>query len=167
MEFLSRLQLYFRGEKTESAVLLVVSLGLLAGAILLAFWVRQPFTRGLGAVLLLAGLIGVTVAGTVFFRTDAQVAQLRALHESSRADFAQIEARRMDKVVASFRFYRFMYILAGVAGVLLVSLTARPALHGAAVGLFLFAAMGFTIDHYAEERARWYAAEVHAQGAPD
>ena len=167
MEFLSRLQLYFRGEKTESAVLLLVSLGLLIAALVLAFWVRRPFTRGLGVVLLLAGLIGCTVAGTVFFRTDGQVAELRAQYESNRRDFAEVEGRRMDRVVASFRFYRFMYVVAGVAALMLVSFSSRPVLHGVAVGLFLFAAMGFTIDYYAEERARWYAAEVHAQAAPD
>jgi hypothetical protein len=59
-----------------------------------------------------------------------------------------------------------MYTLAGVAALILVSFTKSPGLHGLAVGLFIFAAMGFTIDHYAEERARWYAEKVHAQEQP-
>ncbi len=167
MEFLDGLQQYFRGEKTESAVILWVSIALLAASLLLAFWVRQPFTRGLGAVLLLSALIGGSVGATVFFRTDGQVAQLSSLYRSSPEEFAEVEGRRIDKVMASFRYYRIMYVVAAIAAVALVSLTKLPALHGAAVGLFIFAAMGFTIDHYAEERAEWYAAKVHGQASPD
>ena len=167
MEFLNDLQLYFRGEKVESAVILLISLALLLAAIALIFWVRQPFTKGLGTVLLLAALIGVSVGGAVFFRTDGQVKELTSAYTSSPSEFADVEGRRMDKVVGSFRAYRFMYILSGIVALGLVSLTRSPEFHGAAVGLFVFAAMGFAIDHYAEERAIWYAEKVHAQASPD
>lgn len=167
MEFLNDMQLYFRGEKVESAVILLVSLALLLASIALIFWVRQPFTKGLGTVLLLAALIGVSVGGAVFFRTDSQVAELSSVYTSSLQEFADVEGQRIDKVVASFRYYRFMYIIAGIVALALVSLTRSPALHGASVGLLVFAAMGFAIDHYAEERAMWYAEKVHAQASPD
>ena len=107
------------------------------------------------------------VGATVYLRTDRQVAQLTSLYHSSRAEFARVEGGRMDTVVASFRLYRVMYTLAGIAALVLVSLTKNPGLHGVAVGLFIFAAMGFTIDHYAEERARRYAGKVHAQAGPE
>ena len=167
MEFLNDLQLYFRGEKAESAVILLISVTLLLASVALIFWVRQPFTKGLGGVLLLAALIGVSVGGAVFFRTDSQVAELAAVYRSSPQEFVDVEGQRMDKVVESFRTYRFMYIVSGIVALGLVSLTSSPALHGAAVGLFVFAAMGFSIDHYAEERALWYAEKVHAQASPD
>jgi hypothetical protein len=167
MEFFEDLQQYFRGEKSESAVILWVSVAFLAASLVLAFWVRQPFTKGLGTVLLLSALIGGTVGATVFFRTDGQVAELSSLYGSNPQEFAEVEGRRIDKVVASFRYYRIMYVVAGIAALAFVSLTRLPALHGAAVGLFIFAAMGFTIDHYAEERAEWYAARVHGQASPD
>jgi hypothetical protein len=165
MAFLNDMHLYFRGEKAESGALLLVTLALLLGGVALAFWVRQPFTRGLGAVLLAAALIGGVVGATVYLRTDRQVAQLTSLYESDRGEFARAEGGRMNTVVASFRLYRIVYALAGIAALILVSLTRNPALHGVGVGLLLFAAMGFTIDHYAEERARWYAGKVHAQGS--
>ena len=166
MPFLNHMHLYFRGEKAESGALLLVTLALLLAGLVLAFWVRQPFTRGLGAVLVGAALIGGVVGATVYLRTDRQVAQLTSLYESDRGEFARAEGARIDTVVASFRLYRIMYTLAGVAALIVISLAKNPALHGVAVGLFLFAAMGFTIDHYAEERARWYAGKVHAQAAP-
>ena len=167
MEFLNDMQLYFRGEKVESAVILLISLSLLLASIALIFWVRQPFTKGLGTVLLLAALIGVSVGGAVFFRTDSQVSELASVYTSGRQAFVDAEGQRIDKVVESFRYYRFMYIVSGIVALGLVSLTRSPALHGAAVGLFVFAAMGFAIDHYAEERAIWYAEKVHAQASPD
>jgi phosphate/sulfate permease len=167
MAFLNDMHLYFRGEKAESGALLLVTLALLVAGLALAVWVRQPFTRGLGAVLLVAALIGGVVGATVYLRTNRQVAQLTSLYESNSGEFARAEGGRMDTVVASFRLYRIMYTLAGVVALILVSLTRNPMLHGVAVGLFLFAAMGFTIDHYAEERARWYAGKVHAQAGPE
>ena len=167
MEFLNDLQLYFRGEKVESAVILLISLALLLASVALIFWVRQPFTKGLGTVLLLAAFIGVSVGGAVFFRTDKQVSELTSAYKSNRQEFTEIEGQRIDKVVASFRYYRFMYVVAGIVALALVSLTRSPALHGVAVGLFVFAAMGFAIDHYAEERAIWYAEKVHAEEGPD
>lgn len=133
MEFLNDMQLYFRGEKVESAVILLVSLALLLASIALIFWVSQPFTKGLGTVLLLAALIGVSVGGAVFFRTDSQVAELASVYTSSRQEFADVEGQRIDKVVASFRYYRFMYIVSGIVALALVSLTRSPALHGASV----------------------------------
>lgn len=166
MPFLNEMQHYFRGEKAESGALLFVTLALLLAGLALAFYVRQPFTRGLGAVLIAAALIGGVVGTTVYFRTDKQVADLTSLYQSNRGEFTRVEGGRMDTVVASFRFYRLMYTLAGVVALILISLTKSPGLHGLAVGLFIFAAMGFTIDHYAEERARWYAEKVHAQEQP-
>jgi len=166
MDFLASMHLYFRGEKSESLAILLVSLALLLTALVLVFWVRQPFTRGLGATLLGAALIGLSVGGTVYLRTDAQVAQLRSIYESDRGRLAEVEGPRMDRVVESFRVYRILYALSALAALGLVVLTGRPLLHGIAVGLFVFTAMGYTIDHYAEKRALWYADKVHAQANP-
>lgn len=167
MDFLTHMQIYFRGEKAESFAILLVSLTLLVAALALILWVRQPFTRGLGGALLAAALVGLSVGGTVYLRTDSQVSELRSIYEADRVRFAEVEGPRMDKVVESFRLYRIMYALSALAAVGLLSLTARPLLHGIAVGLFIFAAMGYTIDHYAEARAIGYAERVHAQMSPD
>ena len=167
MNFLTDMQLYFRGEKLESFFILLVSVVLLATALALVFWVRQPFTRGLGAALLGSALIGLSVGGTVYMRTDSQVSDLRSIYEADRQRFAEAEGPRMDKVVESFRLYRIMYALSALAAVGLLTLTSRPLLHGIAVGLFIFAAMGYTIDHYAEERAVWYTEKIHAQATSD
>ena len=167
MDFVTDMQLYFRGEKLESFFIILVSLALLAAALILVFWVRQPFTRGCGAALLGAALIGLSVGGTVYMRTDSQVSELRSIYEADRHRFAEAEGPRMDKVVESFRIYRAMYALSALAAVALLTFTSRPLLHGIAVGLFIFAAMGYTIDHYAEARALGYTEKVHAQAAAD
>ncbi|MDP3938428.1 MAG: hypothetical protein Q8R92_09850 [Deltaproteobacteria bacterium] len=167
MNFLTDMQLYFRGEKIESFYILLASVVLLATALILIISVRQPFTRGLGATLLGAALIRLTVGGTVYMRTDSQVSKLQSVYEADRQHFAEAEGPRMDKVVESFRLYRIMYALSALAAVGLLTLTGRPLLHGIAVGLFVFAAMGYTIDHYAEERALWYTEVVHMQSAAD
>ena len=49
--------------------------------------------------------------------------------------------------------YRYGYVAATLLALVLVFAFGRPAHHGLAVGLLLLAALGFTIDFYAERRA--------------
>jgi hypothetical protein len=164
LEFLASLREYFRGEKVESVLILGGSTLLLATGIGFLAALPQPFVRGLAGVLLVSGAIGGVVGGTIVLRTDRQVAELTRLYEQDRARFAAEEAPRMRKVVRSFRGYRVAYSVAVLAGLGLLLLPSRPVLHGVGVGLLLFAALGFTVDHFAEARAIRYEKQVLAQG---
>ncbi len=68
----------------------------------------------------------------------------------------------METVVRSFAYYRVMYGLACIIALAFVFASGRPALHGIAVGLLLFAALGLTIDYFARDRALRYTAEIGA-----
>lgn len=164
-DFLEALRQYFRGEKVESLVILAGSGALLAAGGLLLGAVGSSFARGLGGVLLLTALIGAVVGGTIVLRTDRQVTALTELYRSDRGGFVDTEGARITKVVRSFRAYRAAYVVATLIGLGLLLLRGRPLLEGLGVGLLLFAALGFTVDHYAEARAIGYAAEVRSQGA--
>jgi uncharacterized membrane-anchored protein len=163
MEFLEALHHYFRGEKLESIAILTGSALLLVAAAILITGVQQPFARGLGGVLLVTALIGAVVGGTIVFRTERQVAQLVSLYEADRSQFAAVEGSRMETVVRSFQIYKGAYVVAVLGAVLLLALGSSPMFHGVGVGLLLFAALGFTVDHYAEARAIGYAEQVRAQ----
>lgn len=163
MEFLESLRQYFRGEKLESMLILAGSAILLAAGGGLLASTAGPFARGLGGVLLLTGLIGAVVGGTIVFRTDRQVAELTELYERDVGGFVAAEGSRIRKVVRSFRTYRIAYAVAVVAALALALSTRVPVLHGVALGLVVFAAFGLTVDHYAEARAIRYAEKVHGQ----
>lgn len=165
LEFVEALRQYFRAEKLESVAIVAGSAVLLAtGAVLLASATAQ-FARGLAAVLLLTGVIGAIVGGTIVLRTDRQVADLVRLYETDRTRFASTEGPRIERVAKSFRTYRATYVVAVLLALALLVLSHRPLLHGLGVGLLLFAALGFTVDHFAETRAIDYEARVRSAAA--
>lgn len=156
---------YFAGEKLESAWIVLAGVLALGSALVLWLAVRQPFARGLAAALLGTAALGLFVGGTVYLRTDRQVAQLQALHATDAARFAAEEGARIATVVRSFWHYRLAYAAAVLLALVLVFALGWPQYHGLAVGLLLLAALGFTIDHYAEARARDYQHALAAAGA--
>jgi hypothetical protein len=151
------LQEYFAGEKAEAFWILVTGTAATVGAVALWSWARgEPFARGLALALLLVAALGVGVGGTVYFRSDAQARGLIELRQSDPARFAAEEGPRVRQVVRSFGTYRVGYVAAVVIALLLVFGLGRPSHHGLAVGLLLLAALGFTIDFFAERRAVEY-----------
>jgi hypothetical protein len=165
MDVESIIRTYFSGEKAESALILLAGIVCLLAAIWLWFWVRQPFTRGLAASLLLVAALGLGVGGSVYFRTDTQARQLLELQQRDPGRFAAQEGPRIHEVVKSFGAYRICYAIAVLLALVCVFAVGRPAYHGLAVGLLLLAALGFTIDYYAEARAKSYVQSLQTAGA--
>lgn len=156
---------YFAGEKAEAFWILATGCLSLAAAILLWFWGREPFARGLALGLLLVAGLGTTVGSTVYFRSDVQSQQLIELRGADPARFAAQEGPRMRQVVASFGYYRLGYAAAVLAALALVFLRGGAFAHGLAVGLLVLAATGLTVDFYAERRAATYVAALVAAGS--
>ena len=156
---------YFAGEKFEAAWILLA--GLIALVLVAWFWFgsREPFARGLAASLLLTAALGLSVGGTVYLRTDRQVAALVELQRADPARFAAEEGPRIRAVVRSFGLYRIGYAVAVLLALLFVFVIGTPRMHGVAVGLLVLAALGFTIDFFAEHRAVVYERALIAQGA--
>jgi hypothetical protein len=155
---------YFRGEKSEAALILLAGALSLVAALWLWFSVREPFARGLAASLLLTAALGLGVGGGVYFRTDAQVARLQQLQQSDAAGFAAQEGPRIRQVIKSFGIYRLCYAAAVLIALFLVFVLGKPLYHGLAVGLLILAALGLTIDYYAEARAVRYVEGLEAAG---
>ena len=154
---------YFAGEKAEAFWIMAAGLASLAGAVALGVWTRESFARGLAAALLVMAALGLGVGGTVYFRSDAQAQQLVELHQADAARFEAEEGARMRKVMSSFGQYRIGYAIAVALALLLVYGLDRPWQHGLAVGLLLLAALGLTIDFFAERRGVNYVQGLQVQ----
>jgi cation transport ATPase len=159
------LRSYFSGEKSEAVLILLAGVACLLAALWLWFGAREPFARGLAAALLLTAALGLAVGGSVYLRTDAQVRQLVELQRSDPVRFAAQEEPRIRQVVRSFGRYRVGYAGAVLLALVLVFVAGRPLYHGLAVGLLILAALGFTIDFYAESRAVRYVQALESIGA--
>ncbi len=156
---------YFAGEKSEAALILLAGIAALAMALWLWFSIREPFARGLASTLLLVAALGLGVGGTVYFRSDAQAQQLVELLRADPTRFGAEEGPRIRQVAKSFGQYRIAYAIAVILALVFVFLLGRPIFHGLAVGLLILAALGFTIDYYAEARAAAYLRALETAGA--
>jgi hypothetical protein len=165
MDFEQIVRWYFAGEKAEAFWILAAGLVSLVAAIVLWFWGKEPFARGLAMALLIVAGLGVAVGGTVYFRSDAQAQELVAQRASNPTQFAAQEGPRIATVIKSFGQYRLGYAAAVLLALFFVFVMGRPSQHGFAVGLLLLAAMGLTIDFYAERRAQQYQHGLQAVGA--
>ncbi|MDH4165630.1 MAG: hypothetical protein OEY13_09950 [Gammaproteobacteria bacterium] len=156
---------YFAGEKTEASWILVAGAASLVAALVLWFVAREPFARGLAMALLIMAGLGLGVGGTVYFRSDAQSRQLIEQQRTNPPQFAAEEGPRIHQVVNSFAQYRIGYAVAALLALFFVFVMGKPSQHGFAVGLLLLAALGLTIDFFAERRAEQYQQALQAAGA--
>jgi lipoprotein signal peptidase len=165
MDFEQVVRWYFAGEKAEAFWILAAGVVSLVGAIVLWFLAREPFARGLAMALLIMAGLGLSVGGTVYFRSDKQSQQLIEQQRISPAQFAAEEGPRMQQVVRSFAQYRIGYAVAVLLALFFVFVMGKPSQHGFAVGLLLLAALGLTIDFFAGRRAEQYLQALQAVGA--
>ena len=165
MDFEQIVRWYFAGEKAEAFWILAAGAVSLLGALVLWFVAREPFARGLAMALLIMAGLGLSVGGTVYFRSDAQARQLLELQRTNPAQFTAEEGPRIQQVVKSFAHYRIGYAVAVLLALVFVFVLGKPSQHGFAVGLLLLAALGLTIDFFAERRAEQYLQALQAVGA--
>ena len=165
MDFEQIVRWYFAGEKAEAFWILAAGIVSLVCAIVLWFVAREPFARGLAMALLIMAGLGLSVAGTVYFRSDAQSQQLSELQRVNPAQFAAEEGPRIRQVVRNFAQYRIGYAVAVLLALFFVFVMGKPSQHGFAVGLLLLAALGLAIDFFAQRRAEQYLQALQAVGA--
>lgn len=162
--FQDELRRYFAAEKEESA--LFVALGLAA---IVFGWQSllsgDKFRRGMAGPLLAIGLIQVVVGGSVFLRTDAQVAELLRLYSSAPAEFRQKELPRMETVNRWFDVYAWIEISLIGVGMACVAFSRRKRsqlLLGLGAGLILQSGIMLGLDIFAERRADVYTQKIQA-----
>jgi hypothetical protein len=111
-------------------------------------------------------LIQIVVGSTVYFRTDAQTADLHQQLAGDPAAYASAELPRMETVRRSFAIYKIIEIIllvAGVAGYFL--LRDRQTLFAVSLGLVLQAALMLALDLVAERRADVYIEQIRRLAA--
>lgn len=150
---------YFLGEKRES--MLFIAAGAVAIAVAVGLFRSSSPYRGMMWPLALIALIQLGVGGSVYLRTDSQVAELSSLLKEDPAAFAKKEAPRMEKVLASFTLYKWIEIALMATGVALTFLyRGRDLPYSIGVGLLLQSALMLLLDLFAERRADVYIHQI-------
>jgi len=159
------IELYFRAEKAESLVFILAGVAAVGGAVWLLLTQRSALTTGLAIPLIVVGLIQLVVGGTVYLRSDAQQAELVALHAQSPNQFVALEAPRMQQVNRNFDMYKLVEIAFIVVGTGLIFFRQHHDFWlGLGLGMLLQGTVMLTADIFAERRADAYTAFVAQQG---
>jgi hypothetical protein len=150
---------YFLGEKRESLLFIAAGAVAITASILL-YRSASPY-RGMIGPLTLIALIQLGVGGSIYFRTDAQVAELSALLKSDAAAYAEKELPRMEKVSQSFTIYKWVEIALLAAGIAMTFLfRGRDLPYSIGVGLIVQSSLMLVFDLFAEHRADVYIGHI-------
>jgi len=152
---------YFAAEKNESLLFILMGAAAIAfSAYALVKW-SEPYYKGLGIPLTLIGIIQIAVGGSVYFRTDKQITELKKLYQTSSTDFKTQETPRMETVMKNFSIYKKIEIAFVFIGILLIIFTSsRHFWLGVGVGMLLQGAMMLSLDIFAERRGTVYISEI-------
>ncbi|MBN1209828.1 MAG: hypothetical protein JXB05_33570 [Myxococcaceae bacterium] len=163
MSMQSQLLRYFTEEKVESA--LFVGVGVVAIAVSVWLWRTGSGYRGMAYPLIGVALIQLVVGGTVFLRTDGQVAALTAQLASDPAAYQAAEVARMEVVMRSFALYKVIELALFAVGVALTYVfRQKETLYAVGVGLVVQSSLMLVADLFAERRGDIYLEQVRVVG---
>jgi energy-converting hydrogenase Eha subunit C len=146
---------YFQAEKAESLLFMLV--GLVAIAIAIWLWMHGHRLKAMAYPLVAIALIQLVVGGSVYFRTDAQVAQLTQQSKSEPKQFQQAETSRMQTVMKNFTLYKGIEMALVLIGMLMILFFQRYDTAAAiGAGLVLQSAFMLCLDMFAEARGQDY-----------
>lgn len=159
----SQMESYLDAERAESKLFVGMGVLSIAGGAAALGASERDFLKGASFPLMGVGLIQLVVGGTVWWRTEEQKAQLRALILSEPSRYVSEESARMKQVNDNFVIYRWTEI--SLLGAGLATAGAGHALDkdfvtGLGVGLAFQSAVMLTLDYFAEKRGNEYASQV-------
>ena len=164
-ERVTRMERYLDAERAESRFFVGMGVLTVGGGATALLASDRDFLHGASLPLMGVGLIQLVVGGSVWWRTEAQKAELRALLLSDPARYVSEETARMKRVNDNFVIYRWTEL--SLLGAGLATAGAGRALDkdfvtGLGVGLAFQSAVMLTLDFFAEQRGREYAEHVAA-----
>ncbi len=146
---------YLTAEQQES--LLFILVGVLAIGVAVWLWMNGHRLKSMAFPLVAIAVIQLVVGGTVYLRTESQVAALTAQLNSAPAQFKSDELKRMDVVTKNFSLYKGIEMVLLTAGLLLVAFAQKSDLAtGIGAGLLLQSAFMLCLDLFAEARGKEY-----------
>ncbi|MGH8453139.1 MAG: hypothetical protein ACRES4_01445 [Nevskiales bacterium] len=157
----AQLMSYFSAEKQESLLFIVWG----AAAILISLWLFKTGSsyRGMAYPLVAVALIHLTVGGSVYLRTDTQVATLQRQMQDAPSQFRVEESQRMQVVMRNFKIYKTLEIVLLAAGLLMTfGFRNSDALYAAGIGLIIQAGITLVLDLFAERRGEQYLAAIQS-----
>ncbi len=150
-------QSYFRSERNEGLLFVVVGLTSIAVAFYFLLFLENTFYLGIAWPLLFMAIIQVPVGAFIYFRSPHDLVRVMGYSKKKAKSLKTLEIPRMEKVMMKFKIYRFAEMSLLVIG-LMVFLYASSGGFWKGIGFGLVVQSGFMLiaDSFAEYRGKNY-----------
>jgi hypothetical protein len=156
MEALEPLIGYFKEEKTEALIILLIGLAAVIWSVYMWTVYRESFHNGIAVPLLLFGFIQMSVGSVIYFRTEHKVSRLIEHYERNPEKMVSDEIKRAKTVINNFSYYRSVEMLLVITGILLVQFSSSQFWIGLGTGLIGQSALMIVFDVFAARRTTVY-----------
>ncbi len=154
---------YFTAEKQESLFFILV--GGAAIVISIFLWKNESSYKPMIYPLIAIALIQIIVGGSVYFRTDSQIAALAKQFQEHPAQYRTEETVRMTVVNKNFTLYKYIEITLLSIGIILTFVVSRSNdWYAIAIGLIIQSGLMLVMDLFAERRAHEYLEKIQEMG---
>ena len=150
---------YFTEEKIESLFFIIIGITSVCLALIFWFIIKYSFYNGLAFPFLLVGLIQIIVGTTVYIRSPKDIIKVEQFIRNEPQKIQTEELPRMEVVMKSFTFYKWIEIILMLTGIILFILfynSSQTFWKGLGLGLIIQAVLMLTLDIVAEKRGRIY-----------
>ena len=153
------LLMYFTAEKQESLFFMLVGAAAIVVSIFL--WKNDSNYKPMIYPLVAIALIQIIVGGSVYFRTDSQIATLSKQLQENPGQYRTEEIVRMTVVNNNFTLYKYIEITLLSIGIILTFAVSRSNdWYAVAIGLIIQSGLMLVMDLFAERRAHEYVANI-------
>ncbi|MDP1675352.1 MAG: hypothetical protein Q8L88_00690 [Bacteroidota bacterium] len=150
---------YFTAEKQESLFFILVGAAAIVVSIFL--WKNESSYKPMIYPLIAIALIQIIVGGTIYFRTDSQIATLSKQFQEHPAQYRTEETARMTTVNNNFTFYKYIEITLLSIGIILTFAVSRSNdWYAVGIGLIIQSGLMLVMDLFAERRAHEYVEKI-------
>jgi hypothetical protein len=154
MEFVKS---YFNAEKSAGVLFIVVGVSFLLISLYSWLTIKKPFYTGMAYPFLLIGLIEITVGVTIYLKSPADNDRVENYLTLEPERILNEEIPRMETVMKSFVYYRYVEFAFIFTGVMLMFYIGKSELvKGIGFGLFIQGTVMLGADYIAERRGHLY-----------
>ncbi len=156
----SDIEKYFNAEKAESLLFFGIGLAGIITALVFFLYFKTSFYKGAAVPLALIGLLLGVVGYTIYMRSDADRIRNVYAYDLNPGELKEKEIPRMEKVMQSFKLYRYIEMALALAGAFLFFYfkhkTEQQFWSGLGIGLLVMALLALGADYFAEKRGHVY-----------
>ena len=163
MEFIDHTLAWCRGEIFEGRVLALWGFVILVVAIIYWQLGTTPAARAMLLPLLLVGGLSMVVGVSMNFTNQNRITAYQAAHEENPTAFVKSEKERTEAFIQWYPYTMFSFAAVIIAGLGLFLFLPTPVGRAWGLGLILLGMSVLFLDHFSEERAGRYHAQIMQQ----